>query len=45
MSLKSHLEETKQNQEKLRGLQHQRDRGNTFGHDSKDPCKKVNSTL
>ena len=40
-SLKSHLEETKPNQESLRVIQQKRDRGNTFGHESKDPCKTV----
>ena len=40
-SLKSHLEETKPNQESLRVIQQKRDRGNTFGHESKDPCKAV----
>ncbi len=43
MSLRSQIESTKENQEKLREKQQQRDRGLTFGNDYKDPCKKVNS--
>lgn len=42
MSLRDHLGETKPNQEKLRGVQRQRDRGNTFGNEYKHPCMKVN---
>lgn len=39
--LDKNSKETKEKQTKLREIQLKRDNGNTYGHDYKDPCKKV----
>ncbi len=41
MNLDENLNETKTKQADLRVIQQKRDRGYTFGHDYKHPCKKV----
>ena len=37
--------DNKEKQRELREIQQRRDNNNTYGHDWKDPCKKVNLFL